>query len=85
MALLGLKVACLLAFQVQMGLSFYGKIIPDKTVAKTTKKGLEEIDFHVVFKICMNPSFDETEVESVGYTNMFNYFKGKQLWLVRSQ
>ena len=80
MALLGLKVACLLAFLIQMGLSFYKQTNPDKTVAKTTKTGLEEIDFPVVFKICMNPSFNETEAKSLGYTNTFNYFMGKSMF-----
>ena len=60
-----------------MGLSFYGQIRPDKTVAKTTKKRLEEIDFPVVFKICVNPSFNETELEGVGYENMYMYFMGQ--------
>ena len=77
LAWLCLKVACLLAFLIQMGLSFYGQIRPDKTVAKTTKKRLEEIDFPVVFKICVNPSFNETELEGVGYENMYMYFMGK--------
>ena len=60
-----------------MGLSFYGQINPDATVPKTTRKGLGEIDFPVVFKICMNPSFNDTELHSVGYDNMYFYFMGK--------
>ena len=66
-----------MAFLIQMGLSFYGQINPDATVPKTTRKGLGEIDFPVVFKICMNPSFNETELERVGYENIYFYFMGK--------
>ena len=60
-----------------MGLSFYGQISPEETVSKLTRKGLGDIDFPVVFRICMNPSFNDTELESVGYENVYYYFLGK--------
>ena len=60
-----------------MGLSFYWQINPDKTVPKTTRKGLGDIDFPVVFKFCVSPSFNETELENVGYDNMYYYFLGQ--------
>ena len=76
---LGLRASCLLDFLIQMSLSFYGQIRPDETVPKTTRKALEDIEFPVVFKICMNPSFNDTELQSVGYDNPYFYFLGKSM------
>ena len=60
-----------------MAFSFYGQINPEETVPKTTRSRLGDNDFPVVFKICMNPSFNDTELESVGYDNIYFYFMGK--------
>ena len=64
-----------------MSLSFYWQINPDETVPKTTRTGLGDIDFPVVFKICMNPSFNDTELEN---DNMFYYFLGQSRFNNRS-
>ena len=50
---------------------------PTQTVTKTVKKNMTDIEFPVVFKICIKPGFNETVLNEVGYSNTWDYFVGK--------
>ena len=72
-----LKVACSVAFIVQISASVYHQLAPEKTVAETLTTDLENIDFPAAFKVCIKPSFNDTELSRVGYYSPYYYFTGK--------
>ena len=61
------KVACSVAFIIQISASIYKQLVPEEKVAKTVTKKLKDIDFPSAFKVCMKPSFNMTELSRVGY------------------
>ena len=42
----------------------------------TEKRKLSEIEFPVVFKICINPGFYEDQLNKAGYSKVGFYFDG---------
>ena len=62
---------------LQISASIYYQISPDYTVAKTSTKNLGDIDFPAAFKVCIKPSFNDTEISVVGYNSSADYFLGK--------
>ena len=73
-----LKLACSIAFLMQISGSIYSQLDPKETVAKTVRADLNNIDFPVAFKVCMKPSFNTAEVEKVGYTYTYSFFAGRR-------
>ena len=41
------------------------------------EKGLDEISFPVLFKVCITPAFKMDKILEAGYTNLWFYFMGK--------
>ena len=68
---------CLIAFIVQMCILANNQISPQETVSHLEEKNLGEIDFPVLFKICIKPSFDMKELYEVGYSSIWSYFMGQ--------
>ena len=59
------KVACSVAFTIQISASVYYQLAPEKRVAETVTTNLKNIDFPVAFKVCIKPSFNDTELSMV--------------------
>ena len=72
-----LKLACFIAFIVQIGASIKSQIAPKKTAAETVITDLADVDFPVAFKVCMKPSFNNDELKKVGYDYSYRYFSGQ--------
>ena len=49
---------------------------PDQTVTDTYRYDLVEMDFPVIFKICVVPGFNDSEVKRHGYAGTNDYFYG---------
>ena len=72
-----MKLICLVALMGHLATTVYDKLKPEGTVAITEKMQLDQMDFPAVFKICILPSFNKTELKKVGYNSPFEYFSGK--------
>ena len=72
-----LNVGCLLAFIIQMSILTYYQIHPSQTVTSTVRKNLSDVDFPVLFKICIKPGFNLTALQEVGYASTWEYFTGQ--------
>ena len=73
------KVVCLLALFVQLGFNlqgFFQPKFPTTLVKDLALKDLED-GFPLVIKICPQPGFDEKALYEVGYSGLWQYFKGK--------
>ena len=76
-AWVAIKLACLIALIGHLGYTVFEKLNPEGTIAISEKILLDKIDFPSVFKICITPSFNETELKNVGYENTLAYFSGQ--------
>ena len=72
-----IRFACLVAFLVQITTLIAGMINPKETLIRTEKVDFDQIDFPLVFKICIKPGFNETELKILGYRNSLDYLMGK--------
>ena len=70
------KLACFIAFLVQISASIYSQIAPDDPVARTVRTDIKNVEFPVAFKVCMKPSFNIAELDKVGYGFTFYFFSG---------
>ena len=70
------NVGCLIAVIIQISNLAYHQIHPSQTVTSTQRENLSDIDFPVVFKICIKPGFNTTALTEVGYDNAWDYFEG---------
>ena len=50
---------------------------PRETFSRFEKRKLEEIEFPVIFKICIYPGINNTALKEVGYSEIWDYFTGK--------
>ena len=71
-----IRFACLVAFLVQITTLIAGMVNPKETLIRTEKVDFEKIDFPLVFKICVKPGFNETELRILGYQNSLGYLYG---------
>ena len=75
-----IHLGCFVAFIIQMTFLTKNQVQPSQTVINTEKKDLKDLEFPIVFKICIIPGFDFRELENVGYGGpvpAYNYFVGK--------
>ena len=60
---------------------FYGVlhdwIVPTQKTTDMTKKNLNDFDFPIIFKICVQPGFNITALKDEGYSGINEYFLGK--------
>ena len=71
-----LNIGCLVAFTIQISLLTYNQVNPTQTVTSTVRKNLSDMDFPVLFKICIKPGFNTTALKEVGYAGEWEYFAG---------
>ena len=71
-----IRVGCLLAFLTQISILIYDMIYPTRTLTATQKVDFADIEFPLVFKVCIKPGFNETEVRNLGYLNSGTYLAG---------
>ena len=71
-----LYLACSLAVGIQLVPVLRGFFSPETTNSETKELNLQEIDFPLLFKICVDPSFNALAVEEFGYDSIWNYFAG---------
>ena len=71
-----IRFACLVAFLLQITTLIAGMINPKETLISTQKVDFDKIDFPLVFKICIKPGFNETELRILGYQNSLGYLFG---------
>ena len=71
-----IRVGCLLAFLTQISILIYDMINPTRTLTATQKVDFADIEFPLVFKVCIKPGFDETELRNLGYLNSATYLAG---------
>ena len=76
-AWIAVNVICALILIAQLGSVLNNFINP--TVTHTWEKDLtlENMEFPVLFKICVIPGFNTTALKEAGYDDSFNYFLGR--------
>ena len=79
-AWIGIKTICFVALLVNMSLKVYSSLYPDITVSKTDMTTMDKMNFPAVFKVCMQPSFDSSELKEVGYLDARAYFAGQSMY-----
>ena len=73
------NLTCFIAFTVQFGNVFICYMWPQRTGSNMEEKKLRDIDFPVIFKICVRPGFNSTAFEELGYIRATNwqFFTGR--------
>ena len=66
--LLIIRLFCFVAFFYQTYTLINGMINPSETLISMQERNLSEIRFPLIFKICIKPGFNETEVMNLGYS-----------------
>ena len=72
-----LPIACFIFFVIHSSIVGWQEIFPSETFTTVKEKKLDEIEFPAVFKICIYPSANNTELAKVGYKDIWNYFTGR--------
>ena len=70
---------CFIAFTVQMCILANDQINPSQTETHMEEKKLDDIEFPVLFKICIKPAFNIKELKATGYWNIWGYFIGQSI------
>ena len=68
---------CFLALTAQFGFLLDGFLRPTQTTTQVEMVDLADKQFPMVFKICLTPGFNDTEIQNAGYANLVNYFEGR--------
>ena len=58
-------------------------INPSETLISMQERNLSDIRFPLIFKICIKPGFNETEVMNLGYSTSWSEAKKDLLYLVQ--
>ena len=75
-----MEVSCFLLFLIHISIIGYYQLYPTETSTKLSERKLDDLDFPVLFKICLNPAFNEDKIKEVGYYSLWSYFTGKGRW-----
>ena len=75
-----LPITCFIFFLVHSAIIGWQQLFPSETFNHVREKKLDDIEFPSIFKICINPSANLTELKKVGYDNIWNYFIGRSLF-----
>ena len=70
------NICCIIAFMVQALIITLNYLHPNQTTTDTFRHDLVEMDFPVIFKICVVPGFNDSEVKRHGYAGTNDYFYG---------
>ena len=71
-----IRFLCLLAFFIQLSTLIDGMINPKETLIGTEKVDFDKIEFPLIFKLCIKPGFNDTELRKLGYLNSLTYLMG---------
>ena len=72
-----LKLVGSLSFLLHVGFIGFNQLNPSETFTKYQETPLDQIDFPIIFKICLKPSLNLTLLHSLGYKNIKMYFLGR--------
>ena len=75
-----IEVSCFLLFLIHISIIGYYQLYPPETSTRLSERKLDDLDFPILFKICLNPGFDEDKIKEVGYYSLWSYFTGKGRW-----
>ena len=81
--LLVIRLFCFVAFFYQTYTLINGMINPSETLISMQERNLSDIRFSLIFKICIKPGFNETEVMNLGYSTSWSEAKKDLLYLVQ--
>ena len=70
------KISICTAFIVHAIFIAYDLIVPKDTVLRFEERSLDDIEFPIIFKICITPAFNITEIQDAGYEIVWDYFTG---------
>ena len=71
------NIICLICFGIQFGNVLEGYIFPVQTNTQVGTTNLQDIQFPIIFKICVKPGFNLTAIEESGYSSLWTYFSGQ--------
>ena len=54
----------------------YDLICPTDTVLRFEQRNLDDIEFPIIFKVCITPGFNISELQEAGYKSIWYYFTG---------
>ena len=72
-----MNLCCGVLFNIQVFLIVESYVWPEVTNTVSYHEHLDEIDFPVKFKNCVQPGFDEQELIEAGYDYLTDYFHGR--------
>ena len=72
-----INIICALMFLLQFYTMMYNYFNPSHTSSSTHIRNLGDIEFPVLFKLCVKPGFDEERLLEHGYESEFHYFVGQ--------
>ena len=71
-----LQIVCYVAFTLHAIINLYITLHPQETVMRFEQKKLDDIEFPIIFKICLNPGFKINKLKLAGYASLWAYFHG---------
>ena len=72
-----INVACLVIFIVQALELVIQYRNPEFTTTSVEYTRLDEIEFPILFRVCVNPGFKSDKLSQYGYSDLVGYFHGK--------
>ena len=75
-----IKLVGFICYLVHMYFIFYNQVYPSETFTRMVEKRLDDIEFPVIFKLCVTPALNVTELKSAGYRNIWRYFLGQSAY-----
>ena len=71
-----LHISCSLAVTIQLVSLIQSHISPQSTNSENEEVNIQKMEFPLLFKICVQPSFNNSAAEELGYDGFWNYFSG---------
>ena len=70
------NLSCFVGFCVQLANVVDTYVHPTQTTMEVNEKDLQDSDFPLLFKICINPSFNHTAIDEAGFDDAYGFFSG---------
>ena len=71
-----IHIVTILGFLTHVLVFTYHQLFPQKTSSRLEERKLDDIEFPILFKICLNPAYDLQKLKDVGYISLWKYFVG---------
>ena len=75
-----LKMYCSLIFFGHVLFIGLNNLNPDETTTRFEAKKLDDIEFPVIFRICIYASFNNDKLRQAGYKSSWTYFIGQSIY-----